>query len=276
MNTKEYQKVEEWFNTFCYENGLENDIIDFKAEIDNTLSVNENIELLEARLSVLRTPILKPETYANNYTINDWKNDTLKGSKILIITGSRNSGKSCLGFELLNWHTKVKRNAYIYQHPQPSLLPSFVKNCTDLDKLKESSVVLLDEAILNFNQYSYNKEQTQALSRLLATCRHDGLSVIFIIQNTSLLTRDVRRLADCFLLKTPSLMQKYDEQAYLKKCYKDAEEFFSNETNRKKGFYVINSHFKGGGLFDLCPEWTEDLSRAYSKEEVINLSGGRK
>lgn len=187
---------------------------------------------------------------------------------------THNSGKTALGFDWLNNHLKLtKRPLFTYKFPKPQLLPPFIKNIKELQDAPIGAVVFIDEAGIEFNQFSNGSKGSRNISDMIKVARHKDISLIINTQNSGTVTKDIRRLVDCFLLKAPSLTQKYEESPMLKRLYGLTEKFFSVEKNRQKGYYIIDPDYIGPALSDLPPFWTEEMSKAYDgTEEVTNIS----
>ena len=109
------------------------------------------------------------------------------------------------------------------------------------------------------------------LINLLKVARHKDLSIIFIAQNGANLTRDVRRLVDCYILRKPSFTQMYDEIPVIKKLYQNCFMLFSTKEQKRKGFYV--SEIGEMGFCNVPSWWSEEISKAYGGNKVtVNVS----
>jgi len=201
-----------------------------------------------------------------------WTDETIKKSKVYAVIGARGSGKSCFSYEFMDWHFKgVKRKLYTYDFPKPKLLPEHIQNITDINECEKGGVLLIDEAGIEFNQFSFNTKQSIDLANMLKVARHKDLSVIFVAQNGGNLTRDVRRLIDCYILRNPSFNQMYDEIPLIKKMYQNCFMLFTTELQKKKGFYV--TEIGEFGFSDKPIWWNEKISKAYDgNDEPINMS----
>lgn len=203
--------------------------------------------------------------------INTWVTDSINKSKIYAIIGSRGSGKSCFAYEFMDWHQTQDRKLYTYKFPKKHLLPKHIINVDCITKCEKNGVLLIDERGIEFNQFSFNSKNSIELVNMLKIARHRGLSIIFIAQNGANLTRDVRRLVDCYLLKNPSFTQLYDEISIIKRLYQNCFMLFTTEEQKQKGFYV--SEIGELGYSDVPSWWTEDISKAYDGEkETSNIS----
>ena len=80
------------------------------------------------------------------------------------ILGKREQGKTSLGMAVLEWHHKFgNKECLIYNHPQPNLLPKWIRNITDIKQLTNNQVLLIDESSNDFDKYSYAKQSNRFL-----------------------------------------------------------------------------------------------------------------
>jgi len=203
--------------------------------------------------------------------IKEWVNKSINKSKVYAIVGSRGSGKSCFAYEFMDWHLNAKRPLYTLKFPKPSILPKHINNVNEIGECKRGGVLLIDEAGIEFNQFSFNSKESIALVNMLKVARHKDLSIIFIAQNGANLTRDVRRLIDCYILKNPSFTQLYDEISVIKRLYQNCFMLFTTDEQKQKGFFV--SEVGEMGFSDVPLWWTDSISKAYDGEkEPSNIS----
>lgn len=193
----------------------------------------------------------------------DFKNRLKNSSLIILITGKRGSGKTALGFKLLET-LSGKRKAYYLGKGK---LPRFIKKVENIKDVKNSSVVLVDEAAISYSSRSSMKKENKILGELMAIARHKNLSLIIITQNSAMIDLNVMRLSDTLIFKEPSLLQSRFERKSILDLFKKAEEHFKKiETlERKKYFYVIDDEFEGILDFDLPKFWSEKISKSFAK-----------
>lgn len=199
-----------------------------------------------------------------------WYEKATQKSNIWVILGGRGSGKSTASFHILDFHYKfTKRPLFVYKHPQPSLLPPHIKSIDNLDHLPKGAVCMLDEASTQFDQHSFKSEASKTLSEGMRIARHNEISLIFITQNGNMLTKDVKRLVDIYILRAPSLVQVYDEKGIVKQMYKNHAKRFKEEENRLKGYVIVDSNYEAFVKFNLPTYWNDKLSTVYNGEEEI-------
>lgn len=190
-------------------------------------------------------------------------------SIIALIFGKRGSGKSALGFRLLeNAHNKTGRECYVLGVAQANM-PQWIKPVESIEEAPKNSIVLVDEGAISFNSRESMKKENKGLAHLLAIARHKNLSILFITQNTGMIDKNVLKLSDVLLVKQGSLLQLEMERPEIKKFYEKAEKLFGNLDGDKRQYvYVIDSDFEGAVSHSLPSFWTESLSKNQAEEKV--------
>ena len=188
----------------------------------------------------------------------------LNSSLIIAIAGRRGSGKSTLGFRILeNIATKTKRKAFVLDVPQ-NVMPSFITSVNNLDEVKNNSVLLVDEGALAFSSRNAMTKDNKALADLLAIARHKDLTLILVTQNTSMIDKNVLNLCDTVLLKEGSLLQEKMERPVLRDLYKQANNEFNklNKNEVIKHFFIFDSDFEGLCSYELPSFWSDRISKS--------------
>ncbi len=193
-----------------------------------------------------------------NYFEKRLQNESL----IALIFGKRGSGKTALGFRIVeNIHDKTRRKAYALGVRQ-EVLPSWIESINDIEKAKDGSVILVDEGAVEFNARSSMSNRNKELAGIMATARHKSLTLLFITQNTGMLDRNVLKLADTLIVKEGSLLQLEMERSEIRKFYAKAKEKFDKLKGEKRNYsYLIDSDFEGVVEHRLPSFWSEEVSR---------------
>jgi hypothetical protein len=195
-----------------------------------------------------------------------FKNSFLGKSEIFLIFGKRGSGKSALGFRLLeNIHAQTKRKSFVLGVTQ-SLLPKWVTQIEDFEKVTDGGVALVDEGAVSFSSRESMKSSHIELGKMLAIARHKDISVIFITQNTGMIDRNVLSLTDAILVKESSLLQKQMERPVVKNLIAKVDLAIKQmpAEDRVRYTYVFSDDFEGLCEVSLPTFWSQNLSKSHA------------
>jgi len=184
-------------------------------------------------------------------------------SLIIAIAGRRGSGKSGLGFRIMeNVHAKTKRPCFVLGVKQ-SALPSWITEINDLKDVKNKGIVLIDEGAIAFGSRKSMSKENRSLADLLAIARHKDLTLLFITQNTGMIDKNVLNLCDTIVMKEGSLLQEKMERNVMKDLYKTANTHLSKIPikDRKAHCYVFDADFEGVIKADLPSFWSSKVSK---------------
>ncbi len=187
----------------------------------------------------------------------------LNESLILAIAGRRGSGKSVLGFRIMeNIHAKTRRSCFALGVKQ-SVLPSWIASIDEISKVTNNSVVLVDEGAIAFGSRESMSKKNRSLGELLAIARHKDLTLIFITQNTGMIDKNVLNLCDTILLKEGSLLQEKMERSVMKDLYVTANNALSTipGPERKPYCYIFDAEFEGLVQASLPSFWSTKVSK---------------
>jgi hypothetical protein len=200
------------------------------------------------------------EEIKGNYKLFEEK--IQKDSLILLIFGKRGSGKSSLGFRILeNIHDKTKRKCYVLGIDK-ILIPKWIKSVDSVEKVPDGGIILIDEGAVSFGSRDSMSSKNKELSKIMAVARHKSLTLIFVTQNTGLIDRNVLALTDALFIKEGSLLQMEMERPEVKKFYEKSNNYLKKvEDNKKKYFYLIDSDFEGVLTYSLPSFWSDKLSK---------------
>lgn len=192
-----------------------------------------------------------------------------KESLIVLIFGKRGSGKSALGFRILeNIYGKTRRNCCALGIKK-ELMPKWIHSIDDVETAPNGAVILVDEGSISFGSRESMNIKNRELSRLLSVARHKNLTIIFITQNTGLIDRNVLKLTDTLFIKEGSLLQLEMERAEIKKMYENAKkEFVKLKGEKNKYVYIIDSDFIGTIEHSLPSFWSESLSKNQASLDI--------
>jgi hypothetical protein len=196
-------------------------------------------------------------------SISSFEHRLLNESLILAIAGRRGSGKSGLGFRILeNIHAKTSRPCFALGVKQ-TVLPSWITSIEEINQVGNRGVVLVDEGAIAFGSRESMSKKNRSLGELLAIARHKDLTLIFITQNTGMIDKNVLNLCDTILLKEGSLLQEKMERSVMKDMYTTANAALSDisAAERKPYCYVFDSEFEGLLQASLPSFWSVKVSK---------------
>lgn len=217
---------------------------------------------------------LRPKIYAKyedlkliklldgNY--NKFENKLLNNLSIIgIILGARGTGKSSIGMKLLeNIKAKTNRNICAMGFRKETL-PGWINIINKTEEIPNGSVVLVDEAGIEFSSRESMSDANKLLSDLLLIARHKDLSIFFISQNSSNLEINIIRQADFLILKPSSLLQKDFERKKIKDIYSEVQEDFDKLKHVNGLTYIYSNDFRGFISNNLPSFWNKEVSKAY-------------
>jgi len=190
-------------------------------------------------------------------------------SMIMTILGKRGSGKTALGFSLLEELSELTTKL-ICTVGFPETTP--YKNYEDIEDVPSNSITLLDEGSMKYDARRSMSGGNIKLGNVLKIARHNDISVILITQNTADIEVRVLRMSDIFFLKEPSLVQTFFERSFIKRLYAHISPIFMNkETDHTPYYYIFSDKLQGIYKSELPKFWTEGISKAHrtDKKEVI-------
>ncbi len=194
--------------------------------------------------------------------LDDFKDRLKRSSLIMLIIGKRGSGKTALGFKLLEVLAGKRKSYYIGK----AKLPWWIHQVESIDKITNNSLVLVDEAALSFSARESMSKSNKFLGKLMVIARHKNLTLIIITQNSAMLDLTILRLADTLLFKELSLLQAKFERKAIGDLFQKAGQAFHKikEKDKKKYVYVLDDEFEGTLSFSLPEFWSDALSKSYA------------
>ena len=202
-----------------------------------------------------------------NGDLNVFESKLLTSASLIgIILGARGTGKSAIGMKLLeNIKSKTDRNVCAMGFKENSV-PPWISIVNNLEEISSSSVVLLDEAGIEFNSRSSMSSVNKLLSNLLLISRHKDLTILFISQNSSNLDLNILRQADFLIMKPSSLLQKDFERKKIKEIYEEARDHFKDLSGDPGLTYIYSNNYRGFISNPLPPFWGTEISKAYNNK----------
>ena len=193
-----------------------------------------------------------------------FRDKMLRSSMIMLIIGKRGSGKTSLGFKLLEFfHYNGKgRPCYAVGYSK-SQLPKWIRKVEAIEHAPDNSVVLLDEGAIGYFSRDSMKQANKVLSKMMTVARHKNLTLVIITQNSAMIDVNILRLADTLLFKEPSLLQSRFERKALKDMFDKVAPLFEGMQDAVRNFYVWDDDFEGLLSYGLPLFWSDDISRSF-------------
>jgi len=203
----------------------------------------------------------EPEGY------QDWL-DSLPYGKVILILGSRGSGKTSLGARIAEFISATYGMSIFWlglPEAARNLLPSWVKLVSSPEQCPSDSVIIADEAGLRFSSLAFQADPNRILRQLLMVVRHRRSTLIFATQSSRDVENSVVRQSDCFCFKRPGRHQAASERPDVRGMAKKAAEVFEKIPKEKQSSstLVFDDAFQGVITTTLPSFWSEELSHIY-------------
>jgi len=188
---------------------------------------------------------------------------------LILILGSPGSGKSVLGYGILDQISReTRRKAYVHGIPleKRKYLPRNFNLWQDLSVPPENGVILYDEAYLSFFARDALSKQNRLMAQFVGLIRHRNTLAIYITQEAGKLDIALRRGASLLLIKPLSQGQILQDRSEFRPILAEAQKEFRRVGEPFRCCYVKSGI--GKGLFvensNILPSfWSEELSRIY-------------
>jgi len=195
--------------------------------------------------------------------------DLIIHPSVVLLLGGMGSGKTALGFRLLELF-KYRLTPYVIGLPSQcaDLLPNRIGIMERLEAVPSGSISLVDEASLSNHARDWAKAESRDLCRLLNLSRQQDKTIIFIAQQGRQINLDIASSANVIVFKNPGILQTEFERPALRKIVSDAKLAFETISgDRKKWSYVYSPYAGFTGLVEniLPTFWSQKLSRMYGQ-----------
>ncbi len=228
--------------------------------------VNQKTENITA-LSTLNSPVLERDSR--------WLKTVIHPS-VAIVLGKRGSGKSALGYRLLELF-RYQLTPHVIGIPAQAqkLLPDWIGVAQHLDEIPQDSIALIDEAYLNYHSRESLKTQSKEMSRIVNLSRQRNQTLIFVTQEARQIDKNIASQANVVIFKEPAILQSKFERPELNDIVARAKLAFSDLSGDKREWaYVYSPDVDFIELMEsaLPTFWSTELSHAFATNDSV--SGG--
>jgi len=249
---------------------LSRGIVEAKFELELEVEKEREKEKVERAES-------KPGEF--DWVDDDWKN-ILRHPTIYLIIGDRDTGKTALGWVILEYLAKefnIKPYLFVTGDVPPRKLGAVPKWVSVVDSLKDipnNCVVLVDEAYMRYHaRQAARSYEAITLHKLIELSRQKGLTFIYVSQRSSTLDVNVIKAFNVLLIKKPSVWQiPYERELIKGYCEKALDKFNSLKRidNPREWVYIVSDipgipRFEGFKQNGLPSFWSDELSKFYEE-----------
>jgi hypothetical protein len=216
---------------------------------------------------------LQPFKQANSGKDGKWLQVITHPSVVLII-GKRGSGKSALGYRILELF-RYRATPYVLGLPSKAqkLLPDWIGVVQNLDDAPPDSIVLIDEAYLPYHSRESLKVGSRDMSRIVNLSRQRNQTLIFVTQEARQIDKNIASQANVIVFKEPGILQLKFDRCEFNDIAADAKRAINNINGDKRQWsYVYSPDADFAGLLEnsLATFWRPELSRIFATAEPVS------
>lgn len=222
------------------------DILDLQRQ-ERVRRILKNLEVSIKQASVQRNKKIEiiPALSALDPLVGDKDSRLLKviiPPFVVLVLGKRGSGKSGLGYRLLELF-RYQLTPYVLGIPAEAqkLLPDWIGVAQDLAQIPQGSIVLVDEAYLNYHSRESLKIQNREMSRIINLSRQRDLTLIFVTLEARQIDKNIASQANVVIFKEPGMLQLKFDRPELNSIAVDAKQAFRNLSGDKRGWAYVYS-----------------------------------
>jgi hypothetical protein len=223
-------------------------------------------------LSGAQSPTPDPATPSGQKLIeietdDKWR-EVIVHPSIVLILGRRGSGKSALGYRLLEIF-RYGLTTYVLAVPAEAqrILPDWVGIAQRLEDIPLKSIVLVDEAYLRYHSRESLKGASREMSRVVNLSRQRNQTLIFVTPEARQLDKNIASSANVVVFKDLGMLQiEFDRPEIARIAAQAREAFLGITGDRRRWSYVYSPDANFMGLLEnsLPSFWSTRLSRAFA------------
>lgn len=200
-------------------------------------------------------------------TDDKWR-EVIVHPSIVLILGRRGSGKSALGYRLLEIF-RYGLTTYVLAVPAEAqrILPDWVGIAQRLEDIPLKSIVLVDEAYLRYHSRESLKGASREMSRVVNLSRQRNQTLIFVTPEARQLDKNIASSANVVVFKDLGMLQiEFDRPEIARIAAQAREAFLGITGDRRRWSYVYSPDANFMGLLEnsLPSFWSTRLSRAFA------------
>jgi len=281
MTLTDKQKAINYYLIDCQKRGIPRDLWDVEAELDESLSLSELMDIVDNHLNNLDSPadvsnaearaqleehlalITKQESQAQSNFKQNW--ECLSNARSIYVFGGVRTGKTAFVHGICKQLEQFKQ-VFWYKFPNKQLLSKegwhYLGNLNELSKLTDA-VVVLEEYVLTM---PHDKRNNDELEKILVLAGQNNLTIIIISQVSQVVNKRLESLIDCYVCMDCDYTQ-LKNGSRLKNMIKDASTFSPEHFKLERGHFLYYSRnfpvFDKTATFDVHPQFNSAWSLAY-------------
>jgi len=198
---------------------------------------------------------------------NQWRKVIVHPAVVLVL-GKRGSGKSVLGYRLLELF-RYGLTPYVLGLPKQAhgLLPEWIGNVANLEDIPGKSIVLIDEAYLRYHSRESLGATSILMSRILNLSRQRQQTLVFVSQEARQVDKNIASSANVVVFKDLAMLQLQFDRPELNKLAAQAKQAFEavkGDERRWNYVYSPDADFQGLLENSLPSFWSSRLSHAFA------------
>lgn len=233
----------------------------------------------QAQTAIMPSSIKKPSPDPQTLEADEWLR-LIVHPTIVLILGKRGSGKSALGYRLLE-HLRYTANPYVIglSKEARTLLPDWIEMAASLEEVPPKAIVLVDEAYLPYHARNSMACESKAMSQALNLSRQRKQTIIFISQEARQVDRNIASSSNTVIFKDLGMLQlQFDRREFAQLATQAKEAFITIKGDKRPWSFVYAPDADFTGLVEnsLPALWQDKLSHIFAIGSEITTRAPKK